>query len=39
MMVSGRKTMLGVMVSLHIKMEILMKDNGLTVRRVGKGNF
>jgi len=39
MMVSGRKTMLGVKVSLHIKMEILMKDNGLMVRRLGKGNF
>lgn len=39
MMVSGRRTMLGVMASLLIKMEIRMRDNGLTARHVVTGNF
>ena len=39
MKANGRKTMLGVKVSLYIKMVILMKVSGLTARHVGKGNF
>lgn len=39
MMANGRKTTLGVMESLLIKMEIIMKGNGLTAKPVEKGNF
>jgi hypothetical protein len=39
MMANGRKTTPGVMESLHIKMEIIMKGNGLTVKHAAKGNF
>ena len=39
MMANGRKTTLGVMESLLIKMEIIMKGNGLTAKPVEKGNL